>query len=89
MYPARVPFTFDPCYIFKLLKIEKQDASLQLELRELQTDQFLSTKKIGVYFEKKLFVEKYSCLRDFALKQGYLCLERLMFVNVHFLIRSI
>lgn len=56
------------CYVFKLLKIEKHDASLQLELSELQINSLYLQRKTDVCFETKLFVEKYPLLRDFALK---------------------
>lgn len=44
------------------VEIEKQDASLQLEINEFQTNLFLSTKEIDLYFRKKLTVEKCSIL---------------------------
>ena len=51
------------------VEIEKQDAELQLELCELQTDPLLlSTKEIDINFWKKLPVVKYPLLREFALK---------------------
>ncbi|VVC26769.1 Hypothetical protein CINCED_3A000256, partial [Cinara cedri] len=53
-------------------EIKIQYAALQLDaviqLCELQTDPLLSTKKIDVYFWKKLSVVKYPLLREFALK---------------------
>jgi len=50
------------------VEIEKQDAALQLQLCELQTDPLLSTKEIDVSFWKKLSVVKYPLLRELALK---------------------
>uniref|UniRef100_A0A2H8TM48 SCAN domain-containing protein 3 n=2 Tax=Melanaphis sacchari TaxID=742174 RepID=A0A2H8TM48_9HEMI len=52
-----------------VVEIEKQDAELQLELCELQTDpSLLSTKEIDISFWKKLPTLKYPLLREFALK---------------------